>query len=192
MATETPNANIAVSAAIVHGLGLIALGIIVGIHYSLSPTYAPGLAIKVVAIATSVITIFWSLLLAYRSFAAKENSRWHLAIFLAFMLELTALCLLLWSAVLEPLYRIVNSAVWAGLPVFGPFVALTSMYAVPLAIRRARKINALESVLGIPGAQAHGAEIRREVLRRTSCAERHHRAACATVFIWRMCAAVFR
>ena len=148
---ESPKPNpLGRSALLVQGLGLLSVGIVAAAMTWIGMEGGEGNAIVAVASAAAGVFFFWSLVLAIRAITGGERSRWPMAILLLILLEIGLPCLGLWSEVLEDHHNAaLNFMIWLGLPVFGPFVALASLLAAPLALWRARKTEAAESAAGV-------------------------------------------
>lgn len=138
------------SALLVQGLGLLAAGVVAAAMYFLGMESGESTAIIAVASAAAGVFLFWSLLLAVRAITGGERGRWPMVVVLLALLEIGLPCLRLWSEVLEDHHNAaLNFMIWLGLPVFGPFIAIGSLLAAPLALWRARKVEAAESAAGV-------------------------------------------
>jgi hypothetical protein len=138
------------TALLVQGLGLLSAGIVAAAMIWLGMESGEGYAIVAVASAAAGVFIFWSAVLAIRAIRNGERARWPMAVVLLVLFEIAAPCLALWAEVVKDHHNAaLNFMIWQGLPVFGPFIAIGSLIAAPLALWRARKAEAVESAAGV-------------------------------------------
>src|SRR5438477_12443117 len=149
MAESSKSNRLGRTAALVQGLGLLSAGVVAATMAWLGMEGGESYAIFAVASSAAGVFIFWSLLLAVRAITGGERGNWPLAIILLVLLEFGLPCLVLWSEVLEDHHiRMLNFLIWLGMPLFGPFIALGSLLAAPLPLRRARTAEAAERAAG--------------------------------------------
>jgi len=138
------------TALLVQGLALLSAGIVAAAMIWLGMESGEGYAVVAVASAAAGVFMFWSAVIAIRAITGGERARWPMAIILLVLLEIGLPCLGLWAEVLEDHHNAaLNFMIWLGLPVFGPFIAIASLLAAPLALWRARKAEAAESAAGV-------------------------------------------
>ncbi|HYG73582.1 MAG TPA: hypothetical protein VEK08_01015 [Planctomycetota bacterium] len=141
-------APLARSAVLIQALALACAAVVVLLAVFVSEPTGETLALLTVASSAAVVGTLWSFVLALRAILSAAQgmlSRWAIAVFYFCLLEMFIATALLWEVVIAPSeHRILNTAVYFGVPVFGPFFTLALAIAGPLAFGYCRRIQAQE------------------------------------------------